>query len=130
MEIKYRYTITKPNKPAVSEIFTLKQIENGEALKWIHQYNPREMDIVKEQFINRWDVKGIELYVGDMIERRCEEDDTSDDGYKKGDLMYTAAIIYSTYACAFIQRKGLDFRIMSKMHLTKIGTIRDTETLE
>ena len=128
MEIKYRYTITKLNKPVVSEIFTLKQIENGEALKWIYQYDPREMDIVKEQFINRWDVKGIELYVGDMVERRCEDDDSGDGEYKKGDLMYTAHIVYSLYDCAFIQRKGLDFRIMSKMHLTKIGTIRDMET--
>ncbi len=74
MKIKYRYTITKPNKPIVSEIFTLKQIESGEALNFIQRHNPREMDIMKERYIRIKDYsnpdvypEGREIFEGDAV---------------------------------------------------------------
>ena len=66
-EIKFKYIVRRKNGHIFSEIFTLKQIENGEALKFLELNHAREKDVFKCQYIEMEDKYSVEAYDGDII---------------------------------------------------------------
>jgi uncharacterized phage protein (TIGR01671 family) len=65
-EMKIRYAIAKP-KEVLSEIFTIKQIEFGEAAKWLAENNALEGQIKRDFYIESTDKNGVEIYEGDIV---------------------------------------------------------------
>ena len=69
-ELKFKYVVKRQNGHVFSEIFTMKQIENGEALKFLNLNHAREMDVFKYQYIGKLDIKGKEIYEGNLVQYR------------------------------------------------------------
>lgn len=47
----FEYTIRRPGALPMRNIFTLKEIEHGSALKWITENDAREKDVSKKLII-------------------------------------------------------------------------------
>ena len=110
-EIKFKYIVKRKNGHVFSEIFTLKQIENGEALKFIDLNHVREKDVFKCQYTGLNDKNGKEIYKGDKDK----------DG---------RVVVWVDYLCAFELEKPNGCRIVLRpsfaVKLEIIGNIHET----
>lgn len=66
--IKIKYTVKRENGHIFSEIFTLKQIEYGDAARFLELNYAREIDIFKDQYTGKHDSERNELFQNDILQ--------------------------------------------------------------
>jgi uncharacterized phage protein (TIGR01671 family) len=81
------------------------------------------------QFSGLTDKNGKEIWEGDVLKRLHKTDDSKDGSWNIGDEMYRGPVVYSESVCAFVIRKGFDFKIEKATDLENIGNIHDNPEL-
>lgn len=82
---------------------------------------PHEPFIKVTQYIGRKDKNKKKIFVGDIIRKRAGKSTIG--GYRIGQVMVIACVVYSAKSCSFVMRRGLDFAIIEGMDLEVIGNV-------
>ena len=67
-ELKFRYTCKRDNGHTFSETFTIEQIEQGDAKRWIDGNFVGMFNLKRDQYTGRKLKSGEEVYDGDLIQ--------------------------------------------------------------